>query len=61
MQLQVRTSHLRRAAQLAKNSFAQEELVGLAIGLEAEADALDLRTAGAEQSNGDGLIFAPGL
>jgi hypothetical protein len=60
-QLRVRASHFRWAAQSAKSSFAQEELVGLAISLEAEADALEFRAAGAEQSNGDARVSAPGL
>lgn len=60
-QLQVQASHFRWAAKSAKSSFAQEELVGLAISLDAEADALEFHAAGDEQSNGDTRLSAPGL
>jgi hypothetical protein len=52
-QLRVRASHFRWAAKSAKSSFAQEELVGLAISLEAEADALEFQGASGEQPNGE--------
>ena len=46
---QVQASHFRWAAKSAKSSFAQEELVGLAISLEAEADALEFHAASDER------------
>ena len=51
--LRDRASHFRWAAQSAKSSFAQEELIGMAIGLEAEADASEMLPVGAEPSDGD--------
>jgi hypothetical protein len=60
-QLRFRASNFRWAAKSAKSSFAQEELLGLAISLEAEADELEFHVASDEQPNGETRLSASGL